>query len=269
MEDRDTGVNGVPVTNSGVTGNQESSGVSPNTVEAQTPAKPFGQGAQASDAPSVTEERRIPYDRFKEVYDKMKGYESQLQGQQAAQVPQQPSAQPDAITQEIEKWTKVAEENHHDPRKSTEAMDSIAKLRATQIANETLQGLMQEQAMATAQQQFEFQRDEAWKQACSDYPELKIPNSDFYKSAEAEWFSDPGLQENPLGMLRAAESVYARLAKSGGLPNSSQRLEGGVRPAPQKTAESENREDRSSIRPGNVNDVLQYLEKHQPWKDSR
>ena len=268
MDETNTGVDGVPVTDSGVTGSQDSSSVSPNTAEAQTPAKPFGHDAPASDASPGTGDRRIPYDRFKEVYDKMKGYEAQIQSQPGTPVQQQ-GAVPDAIDDEISRWTKIAEESFDDPRKSVEAADNIAKLRATQISNQTIQGLMQEQARASAVQQFDVQKQQAWAQARSEYPELNNPQSDFYKESEAEYLSDPGLQELPTGMLRAAESTFARLARSGGAPSSSQRLEGGVRPAPQTTPQAEEAADRAGIQPGDSNALLKYLEKHQPWKDSR
>jgi len=128
---------------------------------------------------------------------------------------------------------------------------------------------MQEQARASAVQQFDVQRQQAWDQARSDYPELNNPKSDFFKEAEAEYLSDPGLQELPTGMLRAAESTFARLSRLGGAPSSSQRLEGGVRPAPQTTPQAEEAADRAGIQPGDPNSLLRYLEKHQPWKDSR
>jgi hypothetical protein len=268
LEEKNTGVSGVPVTDSGVTGSQDSSSVSPNTTEAQTPAKPFGHDAPASDASPGTGDRRIPYDRFKEVYDKMKGYEAQIQSQPGTPVQQQ-GAVPDAIDDEISRWTKIAEESFDDPRKSVEAADNIAKLRATQISGQALQGLMQEQARASAVQQFDMQKQQAWVQALTEYPELNNPQSDFYKESEAEYLSDPGLQELSSGMLRAAESTFARLARSGGAPSSSQRLEGGVRPAPQTTPQAEEAADRAGIQPGDQNSLLRYLEKHQPWKDSR
>jgi len=269
LDEKNTGVDGVPVTDSGVTGSQDSSSVSPNTTEAQTPAKPFGQDAPASDASPGTGDRRIPYDRFKEVYDKMKGYEAQIQSQPGTPVQQPAGAVPDAIDDEISRWTKIAEDSFDDPRKSVEAADNIAKLRATQISNQTIQGLMQEQARASAVQQFDMQKQQAWSQALVEYPELNNPQSDFYKESEAEYLSDPGLQDLPSGMLRAAESTFARLSRSGGAPSSSQRLEGGVRPAPQTTPQAEEAADRAGIQPGDQNSLLRYLEKHQPWKDSR
>ena len=186
----------------GVGGPQQAAGA-PAPVEAQTAAAPlFGSPASGQD-------NRVPFARFKEVNDRLKGAEAKLAQYEANRAPPvAPIKSPDQLLAE---YRQMAKKGADDPDVLIGALEQMVNVRTSSAVNDALRSVFEEQQREAQAARDMALRNEAESKTLRDFPELNDPNSDLYKATAAIYRADPWLQETPDGVYRAAkEADYNR-----------------------------------------------------------
>lgn len=186
----------------GGSGPQQAAGA-PAPVEAQPAAAPlFGSPASGQD-------NRVPFARFKEVNDRLKGAEAKLAEYEANRAPPvAPIKSPDQLLAEIR---QMAKKGADDPDVLVGALEQMVNVRTSSAVNEALRSVFEEQQREAQAARDAALRQDAEVKTLRDFPELQDPNSDLYKATAAIYRADPWLQETPDGVYRAAkEADYNR-----------------------------------------------------------
>ena len=170
-------------------------------------SEPSSEDVKA-DGDEKKHENAVPYERFKQVNDKVKTLEQELeQLKQQVAKPQQTESKEktweDLNVDELEKVIDYyAEQGDH--KMVAKANKYLAKRVASEQVSEFKTSVDQDR-------DFSKVRVETWTAAVKEYPDLAKPTSEHYKLTEALVKSDPRFNQVPDGHALAAKIVAAQL----------------------------------------------------------
>jgi hypothetical protein len=194
-----------------------------------TPASPAGPGGsgpqQAAGAPAPQEattaagvsfgsdasgqDNRVPFARFKEVNDRMKGAEAKLAQYEAASRPT-PAKGVDEMLAEIR---AAARKGADDPDMLLGAIEQMVTVKTNAGIHEALRFVAEEQQKEAELHRFVSAKQSAQSRMFAEYPELQDRNSDLFKMADSIYSNDPELQAIPGGEYKAAQIAFGERAK--------------------------------------------------------
>lgn len=219
-------------------------------------------GASASDVSG--DQGRVPYDRFKQVNDELKGARAELERLRA--LSQQPAQRPtrEGYEERIAEYERILEENFdRDPKQVKDALGRITDLRVQAGVNDALEEFFRSQAEEQTKQQIAASQADSVQRALKRFPELGDPESEFYQSVDVLLSNDRGLRGDPDGPYRAAIIVNDSRSSKRDAPPA---FEGGRSQAVPTSPDSTYAEDRQRAlnvaRQGNTSALDSFLGKH-------
>jgi hypothetical protein len=203
----------------------------------------------------------VPYARLKEVTEQLKGARDELARLKASQAAPSKSA-----NEMITELRGLAIKHADEPEKLAGIFEQMAEVKASNTAHDVLKSFFEEQKRQSDEARFVTTRKASMDRALAEFPELRDPNSDFFKATDAIFSNSESLRLIPDGEYIAATMAFAERAKKGtARPNP---LSGsGMRPSPTPQGEDDGyTEDRKSIlaamREGRNAEVERLFTKH-------
>jgi hypothetical protein len=219
----------------------------------------------------------VPYARFKDVNDKLKGLMQELETLKAERSSTTPGEV--NLTAEIARYQSEARDAwHDDPDRALRAVQAASRLQAQDEIQSTLNDVMAAQKQEQQKAQFLQANQQYVEKALREFPWVKTDEA-LRKEVEAEHAADIFLQQSPSGWYDATTRVAARHQTTAvPLPETPPSFESGgtIGPPPASSQElsKEYNAQLERLRQGAaggsvVDSELQaFFEKYKPWKES-
>lgn len=200
------GVPPAPPAGPGSSGSQQAAGAPAPDEAKNAVGSLFGPPASGQD-------NRVPFARFKEINDRLKGAEAELAQYKAQSVPSVPQQKsPDQLLAEIR---AMAKKGVDDPDVLFGALEQMVNVRTSSVVNDALKSVFEQQEQQFEMNQFAAIENEARSKVLHEFPEIQDQNSDLFKAADAIYRADKFLRRLPDGEYRAVrEADYQRTKKT-------------------------------------------------------